>query len=163
MATATLIPIATQTLGSAAASITFSSIPGTYTDLKLVLTGTTANSTNICYQFNGDTGTNYSGTLLGGNGSSASSSNNTSQSEIFVAAIVNTSTTVPIMSSLDIMSYAGSTNKAVLFSNAIDLNGSGGVEGGCGLWRSTAAITSIKIFAFSGNLNTGCIATLWGI
>jgi hypothetical protein len=37
--------IATQTLGSAAASVTFSSIPGTYTDLVLVVAGTLTTGT----------------------------------------------------------------------------------------------------------------------
>ena len=41
---ATYEPIATQTLASAAASITFSSIAATYTDLRLVLTCTTKGS-----------------------------------------------------------------------------------------------------------------------
>jgi hypothetical protein len=66
--------IATQTLGSAAASVTFSSIPGTYTDLVLVVAGTlTTGTENIVMQFNGDTGSNYSVTSLLGDGSTASS------------------------------------------------------------------------------------------
>ena len=54
-------PIATTTLGSAASSITFSSIPATYTDLRLVLVHTPSASTgNAQMQFNSDTATNYS-------------------------------------------------------------------------------------------------------
>ena len=46
---------------------------------------------------------------------------------------------------------------------SVDLNGSGEVEMVCGLWRGAAAITSITVLPSSGNLNTGTIATLWGI
>ena len=42
-------PIATTTLGSAAASITFSSIAGTYTDLRLVLSLIPATGTRPYY------------------------------------------------------------------------------------------------------------------
>jgi hypothetical protein len=54
--------IATQTLGSAAASVTFSSIPGTYTDLVIVCTPlrVTAGAEELVFQFNSDTGSNYS-------------------------------------------------------------------------------------------------------
>jgi hypothetical protein len=66
--------IATQTLGSAAASVTFSSIPGTYTDLVVVIAGTlTTGSDNVSFQLNGDSGANYSVTVLTGDGSTASS------------------------------------------------------------------------------------------
>jgi hypothetical protein len=166
MATATLVPIATQTLGGAAASITFSSIPGTYTDLRLVITGTVATSagTGLCLQLNGDTATNYSDTHVVGSGATTTAYNNTSGTKILFNGFTTISTTVPGMWSVDLMSYAGSTNKTVLVTQSLDLNGSGDVEIGVGLWRSTAAITSIKIFEASGvNLATGTIATLWGI
>ena len=58
-------PIATNTLGSAASSVTFSSIPSTYTDLIVVMNY--ANSTGLAdvfFRFNGDTGSNYSDTIL---------------------------------------------------------------------------------------------------
>jgi len=165
MATATYTPIATQTLGSAAASITFSSIPGTYTDLRLVLTGTTASAADLAIQYNADTGTNYSGTFLSGIGSSVNSTNNgPSASNILLQSQGVSSTTVPILDTVDIFSYAGSTNKTCLITASTDTNGAGAVELAIGLWRSTAAITSIKIFGNGGvNLSTGTIATLWGI
>ena len=165
MATATLIPIATQTLGSAAASITFSSIPSTYTDLRLVLTGTTSGAgDNLSIQFNADTATNYSGTYLAGNGSTASSPNYTSLTMFRVNNVLGTSTTIPTAWLIDVFSYAGSTNKTVLANSASDQNGSGVVELSVGLWRSTSVITSIKLLTTGGsNFSTGTIATLWGI
>ena len=165
MATATYTPIATQTLGSAAASITFSSIPGTYTDLWLVFTGTTATAGGgMSLLFNGDTGTNYSITALYGTGASAASGNTTSTPQLNCSKFSAITTTPPATLGIDIFSYAGATNKTALITQANDQNGAGDVELVVGLWRSTAAITSITIRDASlQNLATGTIATLWGI
>jgi hypothetical protein len=165
MATATYDKIATTTLGSAASSITFSSIPGTYTDLKFVLTGTTASAADLAIQYNTDTGTNYSGTFLSGTGSAANSTTNgPSASNILLQSQGASSTTIPAMSAVDVFSYAGATYKTCLIIASTDQNGAGAVETGVGLWRSTAAITSIKIFGNGGvNLSTGTTATLYGI
>lgn len=163
MATATYIPIATQTLGSAAASITFNSIPGTYTDLRLVLTCTTSLSADILLQFNGDTATNYSATYLYGGVTSAGSGSDVSVAWIYLTDVSSTSTTVPSIRTVDIMSYAGSTNKTMLKTESGDYNGSGQVTVSVGLWRSTAAITSMLITVSGATFATGTIATLWGI
>jgi len=164
MATATYTPIATQTLGSVAASITFSSIPGTYTDLRLVLTGTTSLGDGIEIQFNGDTATNYSFVSLSGNGTTASSGNSSSQTSIRINTQAITGVTYADFNAFDVFSYAGSTNKTLLATAVSDQNGSGGLDLTVGLWRSTAAITSIKLLMLSASyFNTGTIATLWGI
>lgn len=65
----TYFPIANTTLSSAAASYTFSSISGSYTDLVLVIGGTLSADISAGIYFNGDTGTNYSTTRMYGNGS----------------------------------------------------------------------------------------------
>ena len=70
----TYVAIATNTLGSAAASVTFSSIPGTYTDLVIVTQAISATADNVGIRFNSDSGSNYSQTWLSGNGTSAISS-----------------------------------------------------------------------------------------
>ena len=164
MATPTYTPIATQTLGSAAASITFSSIPGTYTDLRLVLTCTTSVADSVIVQYNADTATNYSAVLLTGSGTAATSTDTTSATSIRLHNVGQTSTTVPETFSLDVFSYAGATNKTALATSATDTNGAGSVELTCGLWRSTSAITQVTLKLFGGNnFATGTIATLWGI
>ena len=69
--------IASQVLASTAASVTFSSIPGTYTDLKLVFSMRSNASNFFDYPylaFNGDSSTNYSSLYLRGDGSTVSSS-----------------------------------------------------------------------------------------
>lgn len=161
MGTMTYTPIATTTLSSAASSITFSSIASTYTDLRLVLVGTTT-TPNILLRFNSDSGTNYSGTFLYGNGSSATSANQTSVAQINLA-YVGTSSSIPTMAQVDIFSYAGSTYKTVLNNYSSDQNGAGNEMVHVGLWRSTSAISSILLTGTSGTYSTGFTATLYGI
>ena len=164
MATQTYTPIATQTLGSAVASISFSSITGSYTDLRLVLTCTTSVADSVIVQYNGDTATNYSAILLTGSGAAAASTNTTSASSIRLHNVGQTSTTVPETFFLNVFSYAGSTNKMAIATSATDTNGAGSVELACGLWRSTAAITQVTLKLLGGNnFAIGSIATLWGI
>jgi hypothetical protein len=159
-------PIATTTLGAAAANITFSTIPATYTDLRLVIVarGTTADNCSI--QFNNDTGTNYSETGLQGNGSAVASWRRTNVAYIRLtnAAGLPTVANTFLMNTYDIFNYAGSTYKTVLGVNSNDQNGSGDTGRLAGLWRSTSAITSIKIFTnFGADFTIGTTATLYGI
>ena len=159
---ATYEPIATTTLGSAAASITFSSIASSWTDLRVVLVSQAASQDNSVIQFNNDTGTNYSWTQLYGDGGSASSANNTGDTKILLGVY----TTSPRfgLSTADIFSYAGSTYKTVLATASGDENGSGIIRRNVGLWRSTLVITSIKLLNGGGaNFATGTTATLYGI
>jgi hypothetical protein len=162
---ATYEPIATTTLSSAAASITFSSIPATYTDLRftLLINTTSAASEGIRLQYNSDTATNYSDTYLSGNGASAVSGQDTGASFI-ILHYAGTSTTVPTFYFGDVFSYAGSTYKTALVGSVEDKNGSGNVTRGVGLWRSTSAITTLKLGnAGVANFNAGTTATLYGI
>jgi len=158
-------PIATTTLGSAAASFTFSSIPSTYTDLRIVLIPTADAGTAPMIQFNGDTAANYSGTFLAGSGSAASSTRATNDTRIRAAyqSTAGMSSTIPSMYTFEAFSYTGSTFKTVLTSFQEDRNGSGFVGRGVGVWRSTAVITSILVSGAGANFLTGTTATLYGI
>jgi hypothetical protein len=158
-------PIATTTLGSASANITFSSISSAFTDLRLVVTYTTTTAGQYSYlQFNGITTTTYSDTYLAGDGAAAFSGADTSASFIAFGSYQSpSSTTIPCFATADIFSYAGSTNKTVLNTSSMDKNGSGDVERIVGLWRSTAAITSIAIKTSSSTFAAGTTATLYGI
>jgi hypothetical protein len=162
--TSTEVAIASQTLGSAASSITFSSIPATYTDLRVVWTGTsTVNTVSLFMRFNADTGTNYSNTLLYGDGSTAGSFRNTSITYGSLLPAGSISTTVPTFATADIFSYAGNTFKTWLDTGQDDRNGSGNVSRSVGLWRSTSAITEVLLRPSSGNFAIGTTATLYGI
>lgn len=163
--TATYDSIATTTLSSASNSITFSNIPSTYTDLRLVFVpvGVAVNA-GVYIRFNGITTSTYSSTHLYGTGTSAFSGRATNQTYIYANFAGSVSTTQPTLWTMDLFSYAGSTNKTALLSSAQDLNGSGNVTADVGLWRSTAAINSINIS--SQNVDgyaIGTTATLYGI
>ena len=162
---ATYEPIATQTLASAAASITFSSIAASWTDLRLVLWSTTVTAAaGVFCRFNSDTATNYSQTNLYGTGAAVGSAKGTNVAYIdFDAATGGNSTTLPTLYTFDIFSYAGSTYKTGLLTNNGDRNGSGYPALEVALWRSTSAITTILLYPTSGNFASGTTATLYGI
>ena len=164
--TSTEVALATTTLGSAAASISFSSISSAYTDLRVVLTAlgdATALGYDLRSRINGDTATNYSRTYIAGSGSAASSSRVTSQTYITATQNAGLSTTIPSLFTFDYFSYAGSTNKSLLLTSSQDQNGSGDVNRQVALWRSTSAITSVSFFPQTGNFAAGTTATLYGI
>jgi len=152
--------IATQTLGSAAASVTFSSIPGTYTDLVLVFSGSATAASYISMQYNSDTGSNYSVTLLRGNGTAASSSRYSSITEIY-ASISATNTTDINNVIFQIQNYSNTTTYKTNLSRANNAGVS--TEAGVGLWRSTAAINAVKVLSPTNNFATGSTFSLYGI
>lgn len=168
--TATYEPISTQTLGSDQATVTFSSIPQTYTDLILVanLKHSFAGSLGVrdsFISFNSDTSTNYSATELYGNGSSATSNRETSIAGIpCVASMASATSFMPTV--IQIFNYTNTTTyKTVLIrgGNADDTNY--GTYAHVGLWRATpAAITRIDVYAKSTYVwKTGSTFTLYGI
>jgi hypothetical protein len=162
---ATYEPIATTTLGSAAASYTFSSITGTYTDLVLVASLNGSSGTAIKVQFNGDTATNYSLTRLVGTGISATSSRQTSSTSIIYGynGIPTTANEFAAVI-MNIQNYANTTTYKTMLSRFNNANsGSGSTDAIVGLWRSTSAINAIKVEANAGTFSTGSTFTLYGI
>ncbi len=163
--------IATQTLGSAAASVTFSSIPATYTDLILVVSGLSDNSANIYeamyMQVNSDTGSNYSNTSLYGDGSSATSGRATSATSVEITRLNSTfsSNTAPGTEIVHLQNYSNATTYKTFLGRTSNIpNGNLNVGAVVGLWRSTAAITSIKVGPVVGtNFVAGSTFSLYGI
>lgn len=153
----TYTPIATTTLGSAAASYTFSSISSTYTDLVLVanLLGTTRTDTHL--QFNSDTASNYSFTFIYGEGTGGGTSGKyTAQTDIYIGEGATNSTNI-----IHVNNYAKTTTYKTLLATAA--YPTDGVGKSVGLWRNTAAINTIKIFRNSGTFSIGSTFTLYGI
>ena len=162
---ATYTPIASITLGANAPSVTFNSIPQTYTDLVLVsIYGNSTLDTSGWLRFNSDSGSNYSWTYLLGDGSGAYSGRFSNQTYTTLdGAGAGTTINTGIQAISHIMNYSNSTtNKTVLTR---DNNGATykSVELKVGLWRSTAAITSITVGGVTGNLITGSTFNLYGI
>jgi len=163
---ATYKKIATTTLSSAATGITFSSIPATYTDLRIVIVPLVVagwDNSPLRMRFNSDSGTNYSRTRIFGSGSSAVSQQNTNQT-FFDVSLGGIMISTPTISEIDIFSYAGSTFKTSLMGISEDINGSGYVTKTVGLWRSTSAITSVYLYSYVTDIMApGTTATLYGI
>jgi hypothetical protein len=164
MATATYDLIASQTLGSAASSITFSSIAASWTDLRLVFVGTSSSSApDVFLRFNNVSTGTYSITALNGNGTTAASTSLTNQTEIDPYSQYGSFSTPPAFISYDIFSYAGSTYKTTLITVANDKNGTGNINLTVGLWRSTAAITTVTLSTNVTSFAAGTTANLYGI
>lgn len=147
--------IETVTVGSGgAASITFSAIPDTFTDLLLVCSlRATTDVSNWTMSFNGST-SNFTMRQLFGNGSSASSNSLANSGGAY--GVVNPSTATASTfanASLYIPNYAGSTNKSFSVDGVSENNATTAYQTiAAGLWSQTAAITSIS-FTPSGGGN----------
>jgi hypothetical protein len=141
--------------------VTFSSIPSTYTDLRLVVAAAT-NVILITYvRFNGDTGSNYSFTYIAGNGSTASSSRGSNQTfaHLTLAGHTDSNWSVDMM---DIMNYSNTSTYKTAISRAN--NAAVGVDAIVNLWRSTSAINSVKVYADRASTwSVGTTFTLYGI
>lgn len=164
-------PIATTTLTGSASNVTFSSISASYTDLVVIanVLGNVGYPTDygIGLQVNGDTGTNYSDTRLFGNGSTLTSDRRTNATLIMdIQGAGYFSTTNPVNAIIHLMNYSNSTTYKTFLSrgnNATGNSGTGAAETCVGLWRSTSAITSVKVFAQAGNFGSGTVISLYGI
>jgi hypothetical protein len=164
--------IATTTVGSGGTStITFSSIPSTYTHLQIRFLARTARANqedNIQLRFNSDTGGNYAAHVLYGDGATASSfSDGTSITFNTRSVVAAASATSGVFGAgiIDILDYTNtSKNTTVRSLNGYDNSGSGQVRLSSGLWINTAAVTSITIVsANAANISEYSSFALYGI
>lgn len=161
--TATYALIESQTLSSGISSITFSSIPATYTDLIIVMRAKCATAdANISLQFNLDTASNYSYTFLDGNGTSTFSSRGTNQTS---GAVDNYGQIQQNFNSNDIINIFDYSNTTTYKTYTSRANNAGtGIDAIVGLWRSTSAINSVKLICSgSRNFDIGSTFKLYGI
>ena len=161
--------ISTVTVGTATSTMTFSSIPATYTHLQIrgMLNGTAAGTyNNVRMGFNSDSGANYSSHVMYGDGASAAANSESSGTRMYGQIFVSQASTSSYVGIgvIDILDYANTNKyKTVRSLNGIDLNGSGAIEFSSGNWRNTNAITSIEFVTASGNFNVGSTLALYGI
>lgn len=156
-ATYALIASATPT---GTTTVTFSSIPGTYTDLVLVLNTLSASGGNTHMRFNGDSSSLYSETRMFGNGTSATSSRDQNTSLHYIAE-ANANSTTPSTGIVHIMDYANTTT----FKSSVGRGGnpSNQLNAKAYLYRSTNAITSIVVTQDTANYTAGTTIKLYGI
>jgi hypothetical protein len=136
----TYIPLYTTTLASATDTVTFSSIPSTYTDLVLVSNIQPTSSPYLFYRLNSDSGSNYSRTQLIGNGSTATSGRFSNESYMYVATSTISGSSTFIT---QFQNYSNTTTFKTVLTRQSDTGGN--VSAIVSLWRSTAAINNLVI------------------
>jgi hypothetical protein len=152
-------PISTQTVASAVASVTFGSIPQTYTDLVLITSGTSTGGAQMTLRLNGAT-SGYESVVLSGNGSSADGRRITGLTYIQLGYhdYFTGSQTVAIT---QINNYTNTnTHKTVLNRTS---NAPVGVGFSVGLYANTSAITTFDALPLASTWATGTVFTLYGI
>jgi hypothetical protein len=162
--------IEAKTLGSSTASITFSSIPATFTDLLISFSTRSTSSAespfnNQKLRFNGDTGSNYSARLLFGNGSAAASGANSTDSILFnYGNAGNTTANTFSNGQIYIPNYLSSNQKSVSIDCVVENNATGAlVNFTAGLYTGTAAITSASLDDANGSFVQYSTFYLYGI
>ena len=156
-------PIATTTLSSTASTVTFSSISGAYTDLILIQSSRLNTAAHTRLQFNGDTGSNYSSTILYGTGTAAGSGRYTNVVGIsYGASDEQGATNTYNVAQWHLQNYANTTtNKTVLINVSNPLAER---TVGAGLWRNTNAITSVVLTPTNSAIyQIGSTFTLYGV
>jgi hypothetical protein len=163
--------IATASPSAGTSYVDFTSIPSTYSHLQIRAIcrsndGSAGNNLGIYVRFNSDSGSNYTIHFLTGNGSTVGSAVLTNQTEMFINAVNPRNGDLANTYSgnvIDILDYANTNkNKTVRNLSGDDLNGSGVVRLTSGLWRSTAAVSSIRIF-MEGNFAANSQLALYGV
>lgn len=159
--------IKTYTLASSAATIDFTSIPSTYTDicLKYSLRTNAAFSSSgyyFSFSFNGST-SNLSSKILFGQGSAVSSANYTT--DIFGWCVPSDWTSSSFSNSeLYISNYSGSSYKSMSGDQTVDTTSSLTYTIlQAGLWSNTAAINRITLTPTGGSFVQYSTASLYGI
>lgn len=165
MPTFTQIGSAVTVGAGGAASIDFTSIPSTYTDLVVKLSSRTARANVVDFiqiNFNGSA-TSFTARGIEGNGSSAASFTDT----VFIGSTSGSSSTASTFGTLEVYipNYTGSTNKSYSVDAVGENNGTTAYSDlVAGLWSNTAAITSIKLLsATASNFSQYTTAYLYGV
>jgi hypothetical protein len=159
---ATYEPIATYNGTGSSGTISFVSITSTYTDLVLIANAqSTSGARQMYLTFNGDTGANYSRTILSGTGSTAVSARNSNAQQTYLDYYGIVEQGSPCIHISNIMNYSNTTTNKTMLTRAND--SASGVDAIVHLWRSTAAINRIDIYLDAVSFATGSTFTLYGI
>ena len=150
--------------GSGVSNVTFSSIPQTYTHLQIRAIAKSSASYVNTLRFNSDSSTNYNGHMIYGNGSTADATgfvNSTTLNTYMLNGVGFFGATV-----IDVLDYTSTTKTKLTKTIAgADCNGAPQqTRLGAGVWRSTAAISSITIYNDGGvTWSSGTTFALYGI
>ena len=160
--------IATTTVSSPVSSITFSSIPATYTHLQIRgIARNSAAANDILLRFNSDSGSNYAWHVLRGDGSSATAAAVATTTGIELGVIVYSGQTASVFANfvIDVLDYANTNKyKTLRVLNGADVNGTGYVTFGSGFWQSSTAVSTITLtLGGSGDFTQYSSLALYGI
>lgn len=161
--TGAYFPISTITVGSAgAASVTFSSIPSTYTHLQVRILQKSNSAGDLNYRFNSDSSSSYPRHYLAGDGSTTIAGGSGTETQGYIG--YNPSSTYFQASVVDILDYAN-TNKYKTVRSLVgtDTNGGGYVIFSSNSWLSTNAITTISFNQGSNTFSQFSSFALYGI
>jgi hypothetical protein len=143
-------PIASVVVPSSGlSSITFGSIPQTYTHLQIRCMVLTTPQNNILLRVNGDSGANYALHQLQGNGATASSENQVSATQGRIC-LLNPNASYPAVSVTDVLDYTSTSKTKTIRTlwgadaNAADTQARVGITST--LWNNTSAITSLELY-----------------
>jgi hypothetical protein len=149
---------------------TFSSIPGSYTDLQVLIRGrgdTAATSVGVTGLLNGDSGANYDNVYLQGANATASAASEITASNLNLGALPAASFANEAgVLILNVYHYLSAFHKKWLADMAwrtADSAAGSFIQKRAGNWSSTAAVTSITINAAAGNFVSGSKISLYGI
>jgi hypothetical protein len=165
-------PIAVATVPTGGlASVSFGSIPLTYSHLQIRFLARTARANqedNLQLRFNSDSGNNYAAHVLYGDGATAASFSDGSSISFNTRTVVAAaSATSGVFGAgvIEIVDYANtSKNTTVRSLSGYDNSGNGQVRFSSGLWVNTAAVTSITILsANAANISQYSSFALYGI
>jgi hypothetical protein len=159
---ATYKPLQSAVLTASASSVTFSGIDQSYTDLVLVTNQKVSAGTDTKFYFNGDTSsTLYSHTILYGTGSVAGSARESAKNYITFSWYSSPTTDFNHISIVNIMNYSNATTYKTTIGRGNNVTT--GTDAIVGLWRNTAAITSITATALASTFSIGTTFSLYGI
>jgi hypothetical protein len=160
----TYVPIDTQTVvNTSTNTITFTSIPSTYTDLIFVCNYGESTNAGIKVIVNNDSTSGlYSMTRVRGDGSTASSSRRTSQNQWYIPEGPSLPTDVSAITTLNFMNYSNTAIfKTVLQRDNV---ASSGLSACVNLWASTVAINRIDVICLSSDVfANGSTFSLYGV
>jgi hypothetical protein len=163
--------ITDTTLSSAAADITFSSIPSTYNHLMIIISGrcssASVNGTDLLVQLNSDTATNYRharNTKYGTAGATVTIEGGSNFTSMSLGNLWGGTASSNTISGAQMIfpNYKGTTLTKSMIFNGGCMTDAPGAGSGYAQWINFSAVTTIKIFSSGGNLDTGTRATLYG-
>ena len=172
------VGIATTTLGSDTATVTFTSTDdgqvgdfSQYMDLVLISYCRNAradtNGATYFIRFNNDSGSNYTYQRLEGNGSAAAASTSAATTNVPLGLVPKDNDAANVYSAgvAHIFDINSGKYKSAVAQNASDWDGEGKVQLTAGTWKSQAAITEIDIYAssFGYDINAGSMFSLFGV